>query len=212
MDRASRLASLLAGDGAWVPPEPRPAATMVLVNGGRVLLMRRSLSMAFAPGMHVFPGGGVNVEDLTAQDPFEACARRETREEVDIAVDGCVLFDWWVTPEIEERRYDVAFYLAQTSNAGRLTTTEADAMLWLEPPEALSRFTAGALPMLRPTEMVLRDLAAGRHLEQPGPVVPKLPRANRDGTWDVIDAKSGAILHAGVRGPTLAESDGTRLP
>ncbi len=211
MDRAARLASLLDGDGLWVPPQPRPAATMVLFNAGRVLMLRRAPSMAFAPGMHVFPGGGVDADDLKSVNPLQACAQRETREEVDITVDECTFFDWWITPEIEERRYDVAFFRAETSSSGNLNTTEADAMLWLHPQEALDRFEEGQLPMLRPTEMVLRGLADGGRDRASDVVVPKLPRANADGTWDVIDARTGIVLHSSVRGPTIAESDGTPL-
>lgn len=47
--------------------EPRLAATVVLVRPGRggpeVLLTRRPASMAFAPDMHVFPGGRVDAVD-----------------------------------------------------------------------------------------------------------------------------------------------------
>lgn len=46
---------------------PVPAATVVLVRPGRsrpeVLLTRRPASMAFAPDMHVFPGGRVDPDD-----------------------------------------------------------------------------------------------------------------------------------------------------
>jgi 8-oxo-dGTP pyrophosphatase MutT (NUDIX family) len=56
----------LAEGGPWVPPEARPAATVVLLRDGTagldVLLMRRPGTMAFAPGMHVFPGGRVEPE------------------------------------------------------------------------------------------------------------------------------------------------------
>lgn len=56
----------LAEGGAWTPPEARPAATVVLLRDGaaglEVLLMRRPDTMAFAPGMHVFPGGRVEPE------------------------------------------------------------------------------------------------------------------------------------------------------
>lgn len=47
--------------------EPRLAATVVLLRSGRqgleVLLTRRPSSMAFAPDMHVFPGGRVDAGD-----------------------------------------------------------------------------------------------------------------------------------------------------
>ncbi len=58
----------LAGDMAVVVP--RDASTVVLVrdttSGLEVYLLRRQTSMAFAPGMYVFPGGGVDVRDLDA--------------------------------------------------------------------------------------------------------------------------------------------------
>lgn len=49
------------------PVEPKLAATVVLVRSGRdgleVLLTKRPASMAFAPDMHVFPGGRVDPGD-----------------------------------------------------------------------------------------------------------------------------------------------------
>jgi glyoxylase-like metal-dependent hydrolase (beta-lactamase superfamily II)/8-oxo-dGTP pyrophosphatase MutT (NUDIX family) len=49
------------------PVEPNLAATVVLIRPGRrapeVLLTRRPTSMAFAPDMHVFPGGRVDPDD-----------------------------------------------------------------------------------------------------------------------------------------------------
>src|SRR5690349_23443006 len=46
---------------------PRPAATVVLVRPGsaglEVLLTHRPPSMAFAPDVHVFPGGAVDPGD-----------------------------------------------------------------------------------------------------------------------------------------------------
>jgi len=62
------------------PVEPTLAATVVLVRSGRgrpeVLLTRRPTSMAFAPDMHVFPGGRVDPGDaepsLLARSSLEA--------------------------------------------------------------------------------------------------------------------------------------------
>ena len=49
------------------PVEPRPAATVVLVRDGpaglEALLTRRPATMAFAPDVHVFPGGRVDAGD-----------------------------------------------------------------------------------------------------------------------------------------------------
>jgi 8-oxo-dGTP pyrophosphatase MutT (NUDIX family) len=62
-------ARMLAQGDPWEPPESRDAATIVLLRDGaaglEALLMRRPDSMAFAPGMHVFPGGRVDVDQDT---------------------------------------------------------------------------------------------------------------------------------------------------
>jgi 8-oxo-dGTP pyrophosphatase MutT (NUDIX family) len=55
-------------DGSRTPVEPRDAATVVLLRasgeGPAVYLLRRQTSMAFAAGMCVFPGGGVDKRDF----------------------------------------------------------------------------------------------------------------------------------------------------
>ena len=58
-------------DGSATPAEPRDAATVVLLRPGSgtsggpdVYLLRRQASMAFAGGMCVFPGGGVDPRDF----------------------------------------------------------------------------------------------------------------------------------------------------
>jgi 8-oxo-dGTP pyrophosphatase MutT (NUDIX family) len=57
--------------GEMTPVEPRNAATVVLMrpstgtsDGPEVYLLRRQASMAFAAGMCVFPGGGVDPRDF----------------------------------------------------------------------------------------------------------------------------------------------------
>ena len=55
-------------DGSKAPAEPRDAATVVLVRPGadgiELYLLRRQVSMEFAGGMCVFPGGGVDPRDF----------------------------------------------------------------------------------------------------------------------------------------------------
>jgi 8-oxo-dGTP pyrophosphatase MutT (NUDIX family) len=55
-------------DGTRTPAEPRDAATVILMRPGHddpdVYLLRRQTSMAFAGGMCVFPGGGVDPRDF----------------------------------------------------------------------------------------------------------------------------------------------------
>ncbi len=78
MDLMRRLPPQLAeqirgyADGTSTPSEPRNAATIVLMRAGErpepggleVYLLRRHLDMAFAGGMAVFPGGGVDPRDF----------------------------------------------------------------------------------------------------------------------------------------------------
>ncbi len=103
--------------------QPRPAATVILVRDGSVgletFVMRRASSMAFAPGMHVFPGGRVDPRDyeqavvvsgdaaghaarmstdVAGMRALYACAVRETAEEVGVHlarhdVDGRLVID-----------------------------------------------------------------------------------------------------------------------
>ena len=77
-------------DGSREPAEPRNAATVVLMrrggDGPEVYLLRRQTSMAFAGGMCVFPGGGVDPRDFdhavawAGPSPAEWAARLGTDE------------------------------------------------------------------------------------------------------------------------------------
>ena len=55
-------------DGVKKPAIPMPSATVTLVRdapgGIEVLMMRRNLKSGFVPGMYVFPGGGLDKDDL----------------------------------------------------------------------------------------------------------------------------------------------------
>lgn len=57
-------------EGGRTPAEPRNAATVALLRSGtsgvEVYLLRRHTEMAFAAGMSVFPGGGVDERDFDA--------------------------------------------------------------------------------------------------------------------------------------------------
>ncbi len=83
-------------DGTLTPAEPRNAATVVLLRpseqGPSVYLLRRQTSMAFAGGMCVFPGGGVDPRDFEAHvdwegpTPAEWAVRLGTDEETALAL------------------------------------------------------------------------------------------------------------------------------
>ena len=80
MDSSTRLPdelvehALAFSDGSRTPVEPKNASTVVLLRRGdgsagslEVYLLRRHVDMAFAAGMCVFPGGGVDPRDFDHQ-------------------------------------------------------------------------------------------------------------------------------------------------
>jgi 8-oxo-dGTP pyrophosphatase MutT (NUDIX family) len=79
-------------EGRRTPAEPRDAATVVLVRPGtegpELYLLRRQTSMAFAGGMCVFPGGGVDPRDFdrsvawSGSPPSVWAERLQTTEEM----------------------------------------------------------------------------------------------------------------------------------
>ncbi len=98
MDPATRLPDHLVEDalafesGERTPVEPKHASTVVLLRAGsggagslEVYLLRRHVDMAFAAGMCVFPGGGVDPRDFdhaigwAGPSPAEWAARMRRR-------------------------------------------------------------------------------------------------------------------------------------
>lgn len=115
------------------------------------------------------------------------------------------LWSHWITPEVEEHRYDVRFFVARVP-AGQVVrdvSGEADMVLWMKPHEAVRGYDEGAIPMLPPTVQVLRDLAAIPDVPSAlataweRPVVPLLPRPRlADGglQWEVVDARNDTVM------------------
>ncbi|MCW2499878.1 MAG: hydrolase [Frankiales bacterium] len=226
LQELEELARAFVRDGR-TPSEPRHAATVVLlrdaVAGPEAYLLRRVQAMAFAGGMHVFPGGSVDPHDANAdigwagpsavqwgewfgadeplaralvcaavRETFEECgvllagpsetelladvssdeweaervaleAREQSLSEL-LARRGLVLrsdllrpYAHWITPEVEPKRFDTRFFLAQLP-AGQVCRDvggEADVRLWVRPADALDQ----GLSLLPPTHASLRDLA-----------------------------------------------------
>lgn len=153
------------------PAAPRPAASVVLLRRGgkhadralEVLLLKRTESAKFMPGVWVFPGGAVDDGDGEDEARFKACAVRELEEEAGIALPGdeeLVLFSRWITPEVVSRRFDAWFFLALAPahtppRADGVETVDAG---WFEPAVALAAHTAGemifAFPTVRQLELL----------------------------------------------------------
>jgi 8-oxo-dGTP pyrophosphatase MutT (NUDIX family) len=234
---------------SWQPPTAAPASTVVLLRDHdqtvETYLMRRSMKMPFAPGMYVFPGGRVDERDFTEPVPFQAdarrmsadqrladalvnCAVRELAEETGVTLEPPLhprdlpVIDHWITPEVEERRYDVRFFacVLPADHTPRLVGTEADHAMWINPAAAIEDWRAGDLPMLPPTLAVLDALSAFtsaqrviRELAQ-RPVQPLLPRATLDETdriqWSLVNDRTGAIVRTAHEMPHAWEARGVR--
>jgi 8-oxo-dGTP pyrophosphatase MutT (NUDIX family) len=156
---------------AWtaelVAAVPRPAASVVLLRPAdsavETYLLHRHARMVFAPSMVVFPGGGLDPADRSADDPIRRCAVRETEEETGVRLDPAALLPWahWVTPEIEPRRYDTYFFLAELPEGEQADdrSGETDQAGWSTPDAALAAERSGEIALMPPTLSILVELA-----------------------------------------------------
>jgi 8-oxo-dGTP pyrophosphatase MutT (NUDIX family) len=116
-----------------------------------------------------------------------------------LTLDADALIPWsrWVTPEIESRRYDTAFFVAalpdgQVADGGLHDGGESDAADWLTPRAALDAARAGTALLLPPTAVSLAELAAvgdvAEILAQKREIHPLQPEVavDAEGTWLVI--------------------------
>lgn len=211
---------------------PRDAATVVLMrpgaDGPEAYLLRRHVTMDFAGGMAVFPGGGVDPRDFDASvgwaGPSPAqwaerlgcseelaralvCAAvRETFEEsgvllagpsADAVVADTTAEDWeadrvalegrelaltdllirrglvlrtdllgvwdaWLTPVFEPRRYRTWFFVAllPEGQVTRDVSTESSSVTWLPARQAADQADAGTLAMMPPTYLTCLEVGS----------------------------------------------------
>jgi 8-oxo-dGTP pyrophosphatase MutT (NUDIX family) len=219
-------------DGRKTPAEPRNAATVILMrpsaDGPEVYYLRRQVSMDFAGGMCVYPGGGVDPRDFDAAvawagpPPGEWAARlgcdeetaralvcaavRETFEEsgvllagtsgTDVVADttgddweldrvalesrelsmteflnrrGLVLrtdllgvWDAWLTPIFEPKRYRTWFFVASLplGQVTRDVSTESSSVAWIPARVAADRADAGELALMPPTYLTSMEVGS----------------------------------------------------
>ncbi|GAW50309.1 MULTISPECIES: NUDIX hydrolase [unclassified Nocardioides] len=220
-------------DGTRTPVEPRNAATVILMRpspeGPEVYYMRRQVSMDFAGGMCVFPGGAVDRRDFdtavawAGPSPAEWAARlgcdeetaralvcaavRETYEESGVLLAGASdtsvvadttgddweadrialesrelsmtdflnnrglvlrtdllgVWDAWLTPIFEPKRYRTWFFVASLPEGQRTrdVSSESSSVTWLPARVAAEQADAGELALMPPT--YLTSLEVGTH-------------------------------------------------
>jgi 8-oxo-dGTP pyrophosphatase MutT (NUDIX family) len=156
------------------PAEPRPAATVVLLQPGaggpEVLMVRRNRASSFMADAFVFPGGRVDPDDGAGEAAFAVAAVRELREEAGLTVDAAMLvpFARWITPSAEGKRFDARFFVAAAppGQIARPDAVETVEHLWATPAEVLDRYARGELKLPPPTIRTLEDLAPHATVEQ----------------------------------------------
>jgi glyoxylase-like metal-dependent hydrolase (beta-lactamase superfamily II)/8-oxo-dGTP pyrophosphatase MutT (NUDIX family) len=157
---------------------PRPASTVVLLRAGphgpEVLLTRRPSTMAFGPGLHVFPGGAVDLVDAAGLPPDDelahvAAAIRELAEEVGVVLagDDLVPLSRWVTPPGSARRYDTRFFVAQMPDGVEIVADPREVAdhRWLNPREALAEMAADRIDLWPPTSTTLLQLRPAQGID-----------------------------------------------
>jgi 8-oxo-dGTP pyrophosphatase MutT (NUDIX family) len=142
-------------EGRRTPTEPRDAATVILlrpgVDGPELYLLRRQTSMAFAGGMCVFPGGGVDPRDHDASvgwagpSPAAWAERLGTTEEMARAL---------VCAACRETFEESGVLLAGTSDADVVADTTGDD--WEADRHALERKDLAFTEFLERRGLVLR--------------------------------------------------------
>ena len=144
------------------PVAPRQAATVLLlrdIDGElEVLMTQRSHTASFAPGVYVFPGGGVDKGET-----YEQAAVRECIEELSVTtdIDSLRLQAIWTTDRDMSKRFVVKFYVAPMPGGQTPVADEQEQFLptWVKPSAALAMHQVKQFPMIFPTIRTLEWLA-----------------------------------------------------
>jgi recombination protein RecT len=144
------------------PVAPRQAATVLLLRDEdgelEVLMTQRSHTASFAPGVYVFPGGGVDKGET-----YEQAAVRECIEELSVTADieSLRLQAIWTTDRDMSKRFVVKFYVAPMPLGQTPVADEQEQFLptWVKPKAALAMHQAKQFPMIFPTIRTLEWLA-----------------------------------------------------
>jgi 8-oxo-dGTP pyrophosphatase MutT (NUDIX family) len=153
-----------AVDASWAGPSPTVWAGWLGLPVGEarghvVAACRETLEEAGLLLASPAPGAGeLEAARRELLDGSAGFAELLARLEVRLDADRLRYWAWWVTPEIEPRRYDTRFFVAGLPDDAAVTAhlAEVERERWLPAAEAAADED---LPMLPPTRYTLRDLA-----------------------------------------------------
>ncbi len=152
-------------------------------DGGEpeVLFIQRPATMAFGPGLHVFPGGKVDPEDAAGDPDRDAgddlggnvsateaaalrrAAAREVAEEIGVRLEPSAVLTaiaHFTTPVFMPRRFSTWFFVADLPSGAEpvFEPDEVAGHAWLTPSAAFERLAAGEIEMWVPTTSALERL------------------------------------------------------
>ena len=144
------------------PIKPMPSATVTLVRdapaGIEVLMMRRNLQSGFVPGMHVFPGGGLDDEDLLFKNNGLCACLDDVAASAALGVAAGGLAYW--AAAIREAFEESGLLLARNHAGNIITLSDAGvAARFAEHRRRLNAGTAGFAALLQAENL---QLAADR--------------------------------------------------
>lgn len=128
-------------------------------------------------------GDDWEIDRLALLDRSQSLAELLARRQLVLRTDLLRPWAHWITPEIEERRYDTRFFVAALPDGQRTrdVSTESDRVTWARPADAAAAARRGDMPMLPPTLVTLDELCAydsvAEVLAARRTVRPRLPEA-----------------------------------
>lgn len=164
-------------ESAWAGPPPGHWAGVLAADDALTrALVAAAVRETFEESGVLLAGAGPDTVAADTTDPsWEADRQRLLDRSLPLAelltnrglrLRADLLRPWahWITPEVEERRYDTRFFLAAipTGQRARDVGGESDLVAWVTPEEALARVASGEWGMLRPTAVTLTELCGHR--------------------------------------------------
>jgi 8-oxo-dGTP pyrophosphatase MutT (NUDIX family) len=90
------------------------------------------------------------------------------RESLDISLDSISPLSHWITPEIEKRRFNTRFFVAEIPNfqTGEHDGRETTDSVWITPEDALKKAESGDMQMIMPTTKNLESCCGFNSVEE----------------------------------------------